>query len=229
VDHDFAPTNFELAEEACATDAGSKPGRFQAWLQRFGIETNSALRDVQSRLFNRQGLLSRGERLLGASHSGDGALVLFDFSDLLELRGIYGSKASAAALALLVGRLERLAGRGGLAARTGPAQFGVLLPETSRQDAVDATHHVFGKPCRLELELGREEIVLVPDVVVDICDDEPGALGQLYTQLSVNLGRHRDHEERRRHKLRRERERHSRFSGFTHSARDSLPASLPAN
>ncbi|MGZ5181482.1 MAG: diguanylate cyclase domain-containing protein [Ramlibacter sp.] len=229
MDHDFAPTTFDIADEAGPADAVATPGRFQAWLQRFGIETNSALRDVQTRLFNRQGLLSRGQRLLAGTRSGEGALVLFDFSDLLELRGIYGSKASAAALALLVGRLERLAGRGGLAARTGPAQFGVLLPESCRQSAIDATHRLFGKPCRLELELGREEIVLVPDVVVDTCDDEPGALAQLYTQLSVNLGRHRDHEERRRHKLRRERERHSRFSGFSHSARDSLPASLPAD
>ena len=69
---------------------------------------------------------------------------------------------------------------------------------------------MFGKPCRLELDLPDDELVLVPEVTVDTCEAEAGALQAAYERLSVRLARHRDHEERRRTYLRRSRERHSR-------------------
>jgi len=206
VDKDFAPTHFDTDLQDEPAETGVSTGRFQAWLQRLGIVTDGGLRDRQTRLLNRQGLLARGERLVSAPAS-TAALVLFDFSDLLELRGLYDRHATLAALSMLVDRLERLAGRRGLAARTGPAQFGVLLPDSTRDHAIDAVHRVFGNPCRLELELGREELVLLPNTTVDVCAKAPGSLEELYTRLSIVLARRRDHEERRRRTVRRRRER----------------------
>ena len=220
VHQDFAPTAFEADRQDADTDGRPSAGRLHAFLRRVGIG-HSGLRDRQTGLLNRRGLLERGDRLLAARRTAKAALLLFDFSDLLELRGLYGSQAVTRAGASLVERLVRLAGRRGLAARTGPAQFGVLLPQMGRQQAIDAAHRVFGSPCRLEFDLGREEVVLVPNTIVDVCDAERGALEALYTQLSVSLARRRDLEERRKRKLRHGR-RHAAALGPDFSANDSL-------
>ena len=219
---DFAPTRLE-DDDAPATDAGFLSSLFG----RLGVGGDATRRDPMTRLHSRAGLLQRGERLLARRAAGqDSALVLFDFSDLLETRGMYGVRVHDRALHIVVAGVRRLAGRAGLAARSGPAQFAVLLPATARRDAIAAAHVAFGQPCRIELEIGREELVLVPDVVVDTCSAE-GSLEELYLQLSTTLARHRQGQLLKHSRMRRERERHSRHFGA--SRPDSLPESQPAS
>jgi GGDEF domain-containing protein len=206
VQKDFEPTSVDPG----GIPVGSPTGMLRSLLQRLGFGS-LGVRDHQTALYSRQGLLARGDRLVARSGRG-AALVIFDFHDLLEVRGIYGADISATLQRALVEQLLRLAGRHGLAARTGPAQFAVLLPGTRHREAVAATLRVFGKPCRLELDLPDDELVLVPEVTVDTCDAEPGSVRELYESLSIRLARHRDLEERRRSYLRRSRERHSRPS-----------------
>lgn len=203
---DFEPTTVEPV----GPRPGPEPagGVLRGLLRRLGLAAGGG-RDHQTALYNRQGFLERGDRLLARADQ-EAALVIFDFHDLLEVPGIYGPEVSATLQQSLVDHLLRLAGRQGLAARTGPAQFAVLLPGQGHRDAVAATLKVFGKPCRLELDLPDDELVLVPEVTVDTCEAEAGALQAAYERLSVRLARHRDHEERRRTYLRRSRERHSR-------------------
>jgi GGDEF domain-containing protein len=206
VQKDFEPTSLELGRAAAAP--ATPTGLLLGLLQRLGFAA-PGVRDHQTALYSRQGLLTCGDRLVARS-GREASLAIFDFHDLLEVRGIYGAGVSRALQGALVEQLLRLAGRHGLAARTGPAQFAVLLPGTRHGDAVAATLRVFGKPCRLEMDLPDDELVLVPEVTVDTCDAEPGSVRALYESLSIRLARHRDLEERRCSYLRRSRERHSR-------------------
>jgi GGDEF domain-containing protein len=145
------------------------------------------------------------------------------------MRSIYGERASATARDLFVAKLERMAGRRGLAARTGPAQYAVLLPRASRDDATDAAYRELGRPCRIEPDLGREEMVLVPEVLVAVCKPGHGTLERLYVDMSVTLARRRHAEERRRTRLRQERDRQSRAMALSQSVRDSRPSSIAAD
>lgn len=203
---DFAPTSVDPDQQP-AGRAGVRGG---SWLARCWRRLGWAGRDAQSGLLDRRGLIERGERLLATPRwrRDEAALALLDFRDLLEVRDIYGEHVSAAVQARLADALARMAGRCGLAGRTGPAQFAVLLPGQDRQAAIDVLHRALGKPCRLEHDLPDDELVLVPEVVVDVC--EPGELAMLYERLSVTLARHHSWEERRRVHMRRLREHHSR-------------------
>lgn len=209
MDKDFEPTTVEQGTGLLPAPTHAHAGARSLWggLRRLLGRGALRWRDGQTALLSRHGLIERGEtRLLESRHVG-AALAVFDFRDLLELRGIYGDAVASDVQQRLVAKLQRLAGRTGLAARTGPAQFAVLLPGLDREQAIDAAHRVLGCPCRIEHELPDDDLVLVPEVVVDVCVAAPGAVRTLYGRLSVTLARHRDAEERRRLHLRRERER----------------------
>ena len=201
---DFEPTSIETGGRA----GPGRVGFVRHLLQRLAV-LGRGTRDRQTALYSRRGLLTQGERLVMRA-GRKSALAIFDFHDLLEVPGIFGQEVGSVLQDAVVERMLRLAGRHGLAARTGPAQFAVLLPGTPRQGALDATVRVFGKPCRLEMDLDGDELVLVPEVTVDTCEAEAGAVGALYQRLSVHLATQRDLDERRRNWLRRSRERHSR-------------------
>lgn len=224
VDPSFAPTQFDLDEQPASAGPAGVPARLHGWLQRLGLGARTRLRDAQTGLYNRTGLLIGGERLLARHGVADAALVVFDFSDLLEMRWIYGPRDGAIARRAVATRLSRVAGRRGIAARTGPAQFAVLLPGADGQRARDALRRALGQPCRIELELGREELVLVPYHAVGICQHAPGALEQQYLQLSETVARERAADERRRRRARRS---GSRSSGS--APLDSQPSSLPSS
>jgi hypothetical protein len=89
-------------------------------------------------------------------------------------------------------------------------RFAVLLPGVTLQEAVDAVHKVLGRPCRIEADLDDDDCVLVPDVVVDICEADPGALAALHEELGSRLDRERRRQLRHKVSVRRQRQRHSR-------------------
>ncbi|KQT10618.1 GGDEF domain-containing protein [Ramlibacter sp. Leaf400] len=167
--------------------------------------------DPASGLCSLEGLRAYGEDVLArCRHRGQPVtLAVFDCSDLLEVRHIYGPPV-ARRLALRVTQvLSQVAGERGLAARTGVAEFAVLLPGLDRERALRAIQQVLGSPSRVEYESGGSEIVLVPDLMLVQAghDDD---IASLHGAASRRLVRDREVEARRHRYLRAERERHSR-------------------
>ena len=93
-------------------------------------------------------------------------MLMFQLGDLPELECVFGTRAAREALAGMEGRLARLAGRNGFAARTAPTLFTVVLPIGTPENALAAARVVFGRTCCLELQVGGDEIMLVPDLAV---------------------------------------------------------------
>jgi GGDEF domain-containing protein len=169
--------------------------------------------DQSTGLYNRAGLLAYGGAMQDKARRERKplAIAVFDFEDLLEVREIYGATIYQQVLDHVVVKLRTLAGPRGLCARTGKAQFTVLLQGCGRDRVLRAVQRVLGSPTRIELDTGEDEIVLVPDFQFESgCGDEP--IGELYKEICRDLLKQRENEHRRRHYLQRERERHSRPS-----------------
>jgi GGDEF domain-containing protein len=135
---------------------------------------------------------------------------VFDCADLLEVRTIYGSRIARKLLARIVRKLMGMTADRGLAARTGPAEFTVVLPGMTREKALAAIHKVLGNPSRIELDAGDSEIVLVPSYLVEVAGPDVGSIDELCRELRGELLQISQKEQRRHHHMRRERERHSR-------------------
>ncbi|MES3003638.1 MAG: GGDEF domain-containing protein [Pseudomonadota bacterium] len=172
---------------------------------RHGVDEYTGLR-------NQQGFEARGNALLEAclAEGKPLSVVVFDFADLLEVRAIYGNEVARDVLARVVGKLAALAGSSGFAARTGPAEFTVVLPRLGRSKALQRMQRVLGAPVSVEFEAGDSEIVLVPDFLIETADAATFNVAELQHELRVELARTQQREQRRHHYMRRERERHSR-------------------
>ena len=166
--------------------------------------------DSSTALYNRGGLLTHGRDLLARCRAERRELTLavFDCSDLLEARTVYGSRTSRKLVDTIVRQLSLLAGNQGLAARTGPTQFALALP-MSREKAVQAIERLLGNPTRFELEGGDSEIVLVPHLMVEAVP-AAGTLDRMFAALCRGLDRIQEEERKRNAYLQREREWHSR-------------------
>lgn len=184
--------------------------RSAAWMERRSA-VEDGLVDAASGLYNRQGLASAGGGLLQtARREGKPlSLVLLDFSDLPEVRSIYGREISRKLHMRVVRRMKAIAGAQGLAARTGKAQFTILLPGVGRERAQAMVQRLLGKPSRIEFDAGDSEIVLVPDILCETAAADIETVDDLYGEVGHTLAQMRAHELRRQHYLQRERERHS--------------------
>ncbi|MBK0393213.1 GGDEF domain-containing protein [Ramlibacter algicola] len=213
---DFAPTTrFPVFGDGPTPS----PTRFLRWFQR----RSDPLQDRRTGLLNREGLVARADAVLRSRSWARASLVVLSFDDLPESAVLWGDAAANALMLRIAHALRRAAGRRGLAARTGPVQFAVLLPGRCRQSAIDAVTAVLGQPCRVELDWHGEELVCVPDVAAEVWEGEEGGIAPLLEQLCASLARHRNRRARHHDFIRRERERHSRPFGC--SQVDSLPAS----
>lgn len=185
--------------------------------------------DGSTGLYNQAGLLDYGAAMLRAARTERRplAMVILDFSDLPEVQGIYGNRISRKVLARVTGKLVAAAGRKGLAARTGKAQFALLLPGIGREKAQLAIQKAMGTPCRIEFDAGDSEIVLVPEVLADCISPDCDSVAQLYRGLCQSLAAIRSEEDRRQHYLQRERERHSRPMGLRAIADAPAPRPMP--
>lgn len=211
-----------------------------AWMRRVDARLEAHCIDPATRLCTLPGLLAYGGELLASRRPQAATLAVFDCSDLLEVRQIYGNRIARTLFVRLAGKLTEIAGERGLAARTGPAEFAVLLPGMGRERALQAVRQVLGTPSRIEYETGHSEIVLVPEVLLGQAGDDADDLAGLHRQLSRKLASVREHEAQRRRYLRRERERHSRPMPLpadttaarhrvaaTPQARPELPPTMP--
>jgi hypothetical protein len=182
-------------------DAGAVASRWPGWTRRllrsFRTIPDEAL-DRSTGLYNRSGLFAAAN----AATQARGA-------DLREVHQIYGNAIARQMVERIVRRMRSLAGSRGLAGRTGPTQFTVVLAGATQDKGVRLVQRVLGKPARVEFDAGDSEIVLVPDLLVDTA--EPGVPVQaLYREMCGELARIQKNELRRLNWLASERERHSR-------------------
>ena len=190
--------------------------RFGAVMRRPDEALESGRIDSGSALYNQAGFAAHGDEMLAGCRRDGKALTVavFDCADLLEVRAIYGSGIARTLVERIVRKLGALASDRGLAARTGPAEFTVVLPGMSRDKALAAIQRVLGNPMRIELDAGDSEIVLVPGFLVQTAGSDTASVVELHAELRRGLVRLQETEQRRQHQLQRERERHSRPSAL---------------
>jgi GGDEF domain-containing protein len=188
--------------------------------------------DGSTALYNQVGFAAHGNALLAACRRDKRPLsaVVFDCADLLEVREIYGSRTARELMGRIVRKLTILSADHGLAARTGPAEFTVLLPGMNRDKALAAVARVLGTPSRIELDAGDSEIVLVPAFLAETVGSDISCVSQIHEELRGDLVRMEQNKQRRDSYLQRSRERHSRPMGFGASRATSsqLASTMPA-
>lgn len=183
-----------------------------AMADRQGAPAGQAHIDPCTGLLSRRGLLARAGVAMraGQARRRTLAMVIFDCEDLLEAHELYGSTVSRLLMDRVAQSMDRLAGARGWAARSGPAQFTVVLPVASAEAALAAVRRSLGaSPC-IEFDAGGEEIVLVPEFVAGCTDAQDGSAEPLYLRLCAELARAQEMRRRRWSHMRRERQRHSR-------------------
>lgn len=129
-----------------------------------------------------------GEEMLRQSRRDNQPLsvLVFGLRDLPELECVFGSRVAKKAVAKMTAKLERMATSKGLALRTDPTIFTVLLPGVGRDSARAGIHAMLGQPCCIEFDAGDDEIVLVPEFMVQtVCDTE--SLQEVYEGLCSDI------------------------------------------
>ena len=157
--------------------------------------------DSSTALYNEAGFAAYGNEMLEDSKR-DGlplSVAVFDCSDLLEVRAIYGNRMARKLADRIVRKLSTLSVDRGLAARTGPAEFSVVLPGMGREKALAAIHRVLGNPLRIEMDAGNSEIVLVPGFLVETAGTDCASVDELHSELHRELARQQASEQRRHH------------------------------
>ena len=213
VDSQFAATAVMADDDGAASERAGWRWLLSRFMGRSGnkaAQLKGSRTDSRTMLYNQPGLLAHGETLLATCRGErrDLTLAVFDCDDLLEARQIYGNATGRKLIACIIARMALLAGERGLAGRTGPTQFSVLLP-MGRDQAIEAIERVFGNPGRIELEGGNSELVLVPNIMVEAVSIT-GSVELLFAALCRGLKRVREEEQLRHRQLERERQRHSR-------------------
>lgn len=188
--------------------------RFGAAMRRPDETVELSRCDPSTALYNRDGLLEHGAELLRecVAEGKAASLVMFDCTDLHELRMVYGRSISRKVMARLVRKLNAIAGERGLAARTESAEFVLLLPGLSPEKARCAVQRVLGRTACIEFDAGDSEIMMLPGVAVRAVDPATDDLAVALAWSHAELYKARRDKELRENYLTRERERHSRPS-----------------
>lgn len=168
--------------------------------------------DEATSLYNKVGLVAYGDKLLAECEANHRELsvAVFDFADLVEVRTIYGTRVAREITGIIVEKLLAIAGEHGFAARTGLAEFTVVMPAFSRGRALASVQRVMGAPTRIEYESGDSEIVLVPGFALDTSGPDIQSVEQLYREVRMSIDDFQRNEQRRLQHVQRSHERHSR-------------------
>lgn len=159
-----------------------------------------------------QTMVAAGDELLRRSRTGNFALsvAVFDLTDLPELKSVFGSRVVQEVISKVTAKFQVMANSRGLVARTGPTVFTVLLPGFGRDRALSLIREVMGHPCCIELDGSNEEIVLIPEFMVQTVRRDAASISQVYDTLRSDLAKAHALEHKRRLYLQRERESHTR-------------------
>ena len=167
-------------------------------------------------LSDKSALFTLGDQLLReARRSGrELSLTVFEFSDLKEVRSIYGSRVKRQLMAQVATKMAAAAGSRGVVARTAANEFALLLPGADRHKAAQIIGRAMGNPVRIEIESDNHEIVLVPEFQIECPGPEFDCIEALYRELCLDLKETRRLKQDREQYLTRERERYSRPQGL---------------
>lgn len=189
-------------------------GLFQAapMVQRTVRPALAEWRDPATGLFNHDGLIGQGAKMLQDCRSAERPLgmAVFDLRDLIEVQRIYGRPVGVRMRASAIARLDAVAGSRGLVARSGKAQYTVLLPGADCDQVHQLIRRGLGHPARIELDAQHEELMFAPDFLVENVASGEATLTQAHQDLCRDLAGRQRQENLRRYFLQRERERHSR-------------------
>lgn len=202
--------------------------RFGVAMRRADEAIERSQMDASTGLYNLDGFMTRGTETLQACAADHkpATLVLMDCADLQEVRTIYGRQTSRRVMARLVRKLNAIGGERGVVARTGPAEFALLLPGLSRDKAGLAIDRVLGRPGCIEYDAGDSEIVMVPNLAVAELDGEHGGLSQAHADLRTQVQQRIHQQTEHERYLKQERERHSRPAPL--AALSQVPPTVPA-
>ena len=238
---EFAVSSLQAANPAPAGELLAQGGflcifplllamKFGAVMRRPDEALENGRIDSSTALYNMAGFAAHGDEMLAACKR-DGrpvSVAVFDCADLLEVRTIYGSRIARKLLARIVRKLTALCADRGLAARTGPAEFTVVLPGLNHERTLAAIQRVLGNPMRIELDAGDSEIVLVPGFLIETAGSDTVSVQELHGELRRELAHLQEQEARRHHQMQRERERHSRPMSITALPEQRAKARRPA-
>jgi GGDEF domain-containing protein len=190
-------------------------------------------------LSDKSALFALGERRLHEARRASRplALAVFEFSDLKEVRAIYGSHVKRAVTAQVVARMAAAAGSRGVVARTAPTEFTLLLPGSDRHKARQAIRRAMGDPVRIEIESDDHEIVLVPEFQIECAGADIESIEELYLELCLGLKEAGRVRRERELYLTLERESYSRSGGAplrpgdpdAHGPGADIPPTVPAS
>lgn len=201
-----------LAVLACAaTAAAGIRSRRQAG--RAAPQGSGAARLPQSRNLDshRKALCAMGDSLIAAAHASrePTTVVLFDQLDLPELHAVFGGTAARSLVAQFDAKLQALAGSRGLAMRSEPSAWALVLPGVDSANALEAVHQRLGRTLAMEVECQHEELVLIPRMAMVTVGRQVAPMRHIYQELREKISRAHEHDLLREEYLRRERERYT--------------------
>ncbi|HSV48299.1 MAG TPA: GGDEF domain-containing protein [Ramlibacter sp.] len=163
--------------------------RFGSAMHSVELALEQGLRDRSTRLYNMSGLLHHGDALAEACQRRKQpmTLVLLDCPDLLKVDQEHGRSVARKAIGAWVRSVQRIAGERGLAARTGPTEFAVLMPWQARDKVLRGMERELGEEPSLDLVLGSAEITLTPAFRIGMLDEKVSTVEDLHEHLSNQL------------------------------------------
>jgi GGDEF domain-containing protein len=135
-----------------------------------------------------------GEELLQAARAlgRTPALAVMQVDDLPELELVFGRRGVDRVIEAVMSGLTRAAAGHGLVVRTASDTFALVMPGGGAGAAIAALQARFGKPCTIEIGSGRDEILVVPDVMVHPLGPQ-ASVAQVYADLCRYLMKARKH------------------------------------
>ncbi len=183
-------------------------GHWAAMPRGAGAKTPAPVRSFSA---NRAVLAEIGDTMLAQSRR-DGeplSVIVFDQSDLPELRSIFGSEAARQMVARIGATLHALAGSRGFAVRTGATEFTVLLPGHAVEQALASIRRALGDSYAIEVGAQHDEILLVPDFLARTVPADAASVEEVCQSMRAAIGTAQRDQQRRQRQLQRERESHS--------------------
>lgn len=139
-------------------------------------------------------LEAAGEELLHAARARGRtpALAVVQIDDLPELEIVFGRSGVDRVMAAVMTGLTRAAAGHGVVVRTAADTFALLMPGGGAGAAIAALQARFGKPCTIEIGFGRDEIFVMPDVMVHPLGPQD-SIAQVYEDLRRYIAKARKH------------------------------------
>jgi GGDEF domain-containing protein len=119
--------------------------------------------DAGSGMLNEYGLVDYGGSLWSDCRRSNvpATLVFLDAPDLPGLRGLYGSRIARLAVEKTLRLMESLATGRNLVGRLGPSRFALLMPGSTRDQALEFLGSRLGHPPQIELDEDDLELIFL--------------------------------------------------------------------